>query len=141
MMNARRLNDMMGDYVGEQVIKMMNKKGLLVKNARFLLLGVTFKENCPDIRNTKVVDIYKSLSEYSDNITVFDPWANAGHVMHEYGVPVANELPAGEKYDVIILAVAHREFLSLDIKSLLRENGLVYDVKGVLPRDVVDGRL
>lgn len=141
MMNARRLNDMMGEYVGEQVIKLMNKKGVLVKDAKFLLLGVTFKENCPDIRNTKVVDIYKSLHEYSDNITVLDPWANAEHVLEEYGVPIVNNLAAGEKYDVVVLAVAHKEFLNLDIKSMLGENGLVYDVKGILPRDIVDGRL
>ena len=141
MMTARRLNDTMGEYVSEQIIKLMNKRGILVKDAKMLLLGVTFKENCPDIRNTKVVDIYKSLHEYSNYITVFDPWANADHVMHEYKVPIVNNLPAGEQYDVVILAVAHKEFLSLDIKSLLRENGLVYDVKGILPRDIVDARL
>ena len=141
MMTARRLNDTMGEYVSEQIIKLMNKRGILVKDAKMLLLGVTFKENCPDIRNTKVVDIYKSLHEYSNYITVFDPWANADHVMHEYKVPIVNNLPAGEQYDVIILAVAHKEFLSLDIKSLLRENGVVYDVKGILPRDIVDARL
>ena len=141
MMTARRLNDTMGEYVSEQIIKLMNKRGILVKDAKMLLLGVTFKENCPDIRNTKVVDIYKSLHEYSNYITVFDPWANVDHVMHEYKVPIVNNLPAGEQYDVVILAVAHKEFLSLDIKSLLRENGLVYDVKGILPRDIVDARL
>ena len=140
MMNARRLNDMMGDYVGERVIKLMNKKGVLVKDAKFLILGVTFKENCPDIRNTKVVDIYKSLREYSQNITIYDPWADAGHVMQEYNVPIVNTLP-DNRFDVVILAVAHKEFLCLDIKSLLNENGLVYDVKGILPRDIVDGRL
>ena len=141
MMNARRLNDTMGEYVAEQVIKLMNKKGVLVKDAKILILGVTFKENCPDIRNTKVVDIYNALHEYSRNILVFDPWANAGHVMAEYNVPVVNELPADEKYDVVILAVAHKEFINIDIKSLLNENGLIYDVKGILPRDIVDGRL
>lgn len=140
MMNARRLNDMMGDYVGERVIKLMNKKGVLVKDAKFLILGVTFKENCPDIRNTKVVDIYKSLREYSQIITIYDPWADAGHVMQEYNVPIVNTLP-DNRFDVVILAVAHKEFLCLDIKSLLNENGLVYDVKGILPRDIVDGRL
>ena len=140
MMNARRLNDTMGDYVGEQVVRMMNLKGVLVKNAKILILGITFKENCPDIRNTKVVDIYSSLSVYTKNITVFDPWANAEHVMKEYKTPIVNTLPEG-KYDVVILAVAHKEFLNLNIKSLLNENGLVYDVKGILPRDIVDGRL
>ena len=141
MMTARRLNDTMGEYVAEQVIKMMNKRGVLVKDAKILILGVTFKENCPDIRNTKVVDIYKVLDEYSRNITIYDPWANAAYVEEEYHVPVVNTLPAGEKYDVVILAVAHKEFLNIDIRSLLNENGLVYDVKGILPRDIVDGRL
>lgn len=140
MMTARRLNDTMGEYVAEQVIKMMNKKGLLVKDAKILILGITFKENCPDIRNTKAVDIYKALKEYSNNITVYDPWANAAHVEEEYHVPVMNTL-SDDKFDVVILAVAHKEFLSLDIRSMLRENGLVYDVKGILPRDIIDGRL
>ena len=140
MMNARRLNDTMGDYVGEQVVRMMNLKGVLVKDAKILILGITFKENCPDIRNTKVVDIYSNLKIYTSNITVFDPWANAEHVMKEYNTPIVNKL-SNEKYDVVVLAVAHKEFLNLDIKSLLNENGLVYDVKGILPRDIVDGRL
>jgi UDP-N-acetyl-D-galactosamine dehydrogenase len=140
MMTARRLNDTMGEYVADQVIKMMNKKGLLVKDAKILILGITFKENCPDIRNTKAVDIYKALKEYSNNITVYDPWANAAHVEEEYHVPVMNTL-SDDKFDVVILAVAHKEFLSLDIRSMLKENGLVYDVKGILPRDIVDGRL
>ena len=141
MMTARRLNDTMGEYVGEQVIKLMNKKGVLVKDANILILGITFKENCPDIRNTKVVDIYESLSEYTSNITVYDPWANAAHVEEEYHVPIVNTLPDNKKYDVVILAVAHKEFLALNIKSLLNENGIVYDVKGILPRDIIDGRL
>ena len=141
MMTARRLNDTMGEYVGEQVIKLMNKKGVMVKDAKILILGITFKENCPDIRNTKAVDIYESLSEYTQNITVYDPWANAEHVLEEYKVPIVNNLPSDDKYDVVILAVAHKEFLSIDIRSLLQENGLVYDVKGILPRDVIDGRL
>lgn len=140
MMTARRLNDTMGEYVGEQVIKLMNKKGVLVKDAKILILGITFKENCPDIRNTKAVDIYEALKEYTDNITVYDPWANAAHVEEEYHVPVLNTLPDGS-YDVIILAVAHKEFLSIDLKSMLRDNGLIYDVKGILQRDIIDGRL
>ena len=141
MMTARRLNDTMGEYVAGQVIKLMNKKGVLVKDAKILLLGVTFKENCPDIRNTKVVDIYEVLSEYTNNITVYDPWANSAQVEEEYHVPVINTLPADKKFDVIILSVAHKEFLSIDFKSMLRNNGLIYDVKGVLPRDIIDGRL
>lgn len=140
MSSARRLNDGMGDYVANQTIRCMNKKGILVKNAKILLLGITFKENCPDIRNTKVVDIYSTLSEYTPNITVYDPWANVSQVAHEYGIDVVNELPC-DKYDAVILAVAHKDFVTLDIKSLLNENGVVYDVKGVLDRDIIDGRL
>lgn len=140
MMNSRRLNDGMGTYVAEQTIKCMNKKGVLVKDAKILILGITFKENCPDIRNTKVVDIYHALQEYTQNITVFDPWANPDRVEHEYGIAITSSLP-WERYDVVILAVAHNEFGDLDVTQLVRPNGVIYDVKGVLPRDVVDGRL
>lgn len=140
MSSARRLNDGMGDYVANQTIKCMNKKGIVVKDAKILLLGITFKENCPDIRNTKVVDIYSTLAEYTTNITVYDPWANASQVAHEYGIDVVNELPS-EKYDAVILAVAHKEFAELDISSMLNDNAVVYDVKGVLDRSLIDGRL
>jgi len=140
MSNARRLNDGMGDYVANQVIKLMNKKGVMVKDARILILGITFKENCPDIRNTKVVDIYHTLREYTENLTVYDPWANARNVKKEYGLSITNKMPEGE-FDAIILAVAHNEFLNMDIKSKVRENGIIYDVKGILPREIIDGRL
>ncbi len=140
MSNARRLNDGMGDYVANQTIKLMNKKGILVKNARMLILGVTFKENCPDIRNTKVVDIYHTLEEYTNDLTVYDPWANAGHVKHEYGIEITNEQPQG-LFDAVILAVAHQEFLQMDVRSMVKDQGVIYDVKGVLSRDIVDGRL
>ena len=140
MSNARRLNDGMGAYVANQTIKCMNKKGVMVKNAKILILGITFKENCPDIRNTKVVDIYHTLEEYTNQITVYDPWADAIHVKHEYGIEIRNESPK-EKYDAIILAVAHDAFKTLDVKGLVRENSVVYDVKGLLPREIVDGRL
>ena len=140
MFSARRLNDGMGAYVAEQTIKCMNKKGVMVKDAKILILGITFKENCPDIRNTKVVDIYNTLSEYTDNITVYDPWAEAGNVFFEYGINVVNELSA-DKYDVIILAVAHDAFKNMNIKSLLNDGGVIYDVKGVLDRTIIDGRL
>jgi UDP-N-acetyl-D-galactosamine dehydrogenase len=130
----------MGAYVANQTIKCMNKKGVLVKNARILILGVTFKENCPDIRNTKVVDIYNTLREYTPNITVYDPWANAEHVFQEYGVVITNELPTTQ-FDAVILAVAHNAFLDMDVKSFVKDNGVIYDVKGILPRDIIDGRL
>ena len=140
MTNARRLNDGMGDYVANQVIKLMNKKGVLVKDAKVLILGITFKENCPDIRNTKVVDIYHTLSEYTSNITIYDPWADRERVKHEYDIEVTNVAPKS-KFDVVILAVAHQEFINLDIRDMLGTNGVIYDVKGVLPRDIIDGRL
>jgi len=189
MVEARMLNDGMGTFVANQVIKCMNKKGVMVKDSKILILGITFKENCPDIRNTKVVDIYNTLKEYTDNITVYDPWANAEKVKEEYGIDVSDELKIknekclgsrvesdelrvkNEKlklsrveslgsrdetmknkklkiknddvrgeYDVCILAVAHDEFKNLDVRALVG-NGVVYDVKGVLDRDVVDDRL
>ena len=222
MTSARRLNDGMGAYVAEQTIKCMNKKGVLVKDSRILILGITFKENCPDTRNTKVLDIYHTLSEYTRNITIYDPWANPDSVAREYGLtitpalpevaagcdgavcelpaagaggevsaacaaagtasevpaagagagsggelpaacagagsggelpaacPVAGavaEVPAGAagaaagKYDAIILAVAHNQFKDLNYKALLAPNGIIYDVKGFLPRELVDARL
>lgn len=140
MMNARRLNDTMGEYVGNQVIKLMNKKGVMVKDANILILGVTFKENCPDIRNTKVVDIVYTLEEYTKNITIYDPWANAEHVKKEYGVDITNQQPTGQ-FDAIILAVAHNQFTTMDVKALAKDVSVIFDVKGVLPRDVIDGRL
>ena len=140
MMTSRRLNDTMGEYVAGQVIKQMNMKGVLVKDAKILILGITFKENCPDIRNTKVVDIYNVLREYTPNITVCDPLANIEAVQHEYHITITRECPA-EQFDAIILAVAHKEFLSLDFAKLRKDVSVVYDVKSILPRDIVDGRL
>lgn len=140
MSNARRLNDGMGAYVANQTIKAMNKKGVMVKDANILILGITFKENCPDIRNTKVVDIFHTLQEYTSNVTVYDPWADVESVKHEYGIDIVSNLPK-RKYDAVILAVAHKEFLNLDIKSLVKEVGVVYDVKGILDRNIIDGRL
>ena len=140
MFSARRLNDGMGAYVANQTIKCMNKKGVMVKDAKILLMGVTFKENCPDVRNNKIVDIYTTLQEYTNNVTVYDPWANADVVKHEYGIDITTELPI-EKFDAVIMGVAHKQFLSLDVKSLVKEGGVIYDVKGLLPRDIVDGRL
>ena len=140
MTNARRLNDGMGDYVAHQVIKLMNKKGVLVKDAKILLLGFTFKENCPDIRNTKVVDIYHTLEEYSSSITICDPWVDAEKAKNEYGIDTISNIPEDE-YDAIILCVAHKEFLEVDINKLRKSQSVVYDVKGVLNRNLIDGRL
>ena len=143
MSAARRLNDNMGEYVAHQVIKLMNKKGIMVKDARILILGVTFKENCPDIRNTKVVDVYTTLEEYSRHITVFDPLADKEDILSEYGISIVTEEKqvTQSRYDAIILAVAHDRFLSINIQSLLNEKGVIYDVKGILDKAIVDGRL
>lgn len=141
MFAARRLNDGMGAYVAEQTIKCMNKKGIIVKGANVLIMGITFKEDCPDIRNTKVVDIYNTMSEYTRNIVVYDPWANKDDVKHEYGIEVVNEISKGMKYDAIILAVAHARFKEINVQDLLAQDGVIYDVKGILDRAIVDGRL
>lgn len=140
MTNARRLNDGMGTYVANQVIKCMNKKGILVKDSKILILGFSFKENCPDIRNTKIIDIWSTLSEYTGNITVCDPWADSVKAKREYGLDIVSKLPEG-RFDAVILAVAHDQFCGLDISSMVREGSVVYDVKGILPRNQVDGRL
>lgn len=144
MFAARRLNDGMGAYVANQTIKVMNKKGVMVKDAKILILGITFKEKCPDIRNTKVVDIYTTLREYTPNITVYDPWANPERVKSQYGIDIVNgDMSSFEKkYDAVILAVSHKEFGGIDVRKFLRnDNGVVYDVKGFLPRTMIDARL
>jgi len=137
---GRRMNDGMGEYVAMQVVKLMIKKGVQVLGSDILILGFTFKENCPDVRNTKVIDIYKALKEYNLNITVYDPWANPAIVKREYGIDVVNELPK-EKADAAILAVAHKKFEDIDISSLVKDKHIIYDVKSFLPRETVDGRL
>ena len=164
---GRRLNDSMGEYVASQVVKCMIKKGINVNNAKVLNLGITFKENCPDVRNTKAVDVIKALEDYGINVTTFDPWANPAEVMHEYGLTCHAELASchseqvtepvevgkesqpndstiqqfndSTRFDAIILTVAHKEFLDLNLNDFLKENGVIYDVKGILK--VCDSRL
>ena len=137
---GRRMNDGMGEHVANEVIKLMLKKGIQVLGSKVLIMGFTFKENCPDVRNTKVIDIYKALKEYNLDITVYDPWANSEIVRHEYGVDVENELHI-EKYDAAIMAVAHSLFEGMDVLSLLKEQHVIFDVKGVLEKDIIDSRL
>lgn len=145
MFSARRLNDGMGAYVANQTIKAMNLKGVKVKDAKILILGITFKENCPDIRNTKIVDIYHTLEEYTPNITIYDPWANPEAVKHEYGIDITNKNLDSLKgqFDAVVLAVSHIEFAELNVRDLLfnPNEGVIYDVKGILPRTEVDARL
>jgi len=137
---GRRMNDGMGEYVANQVVKQMLKKGIQVLNSKILILGFTFKENCPDVRNTKVIDIYKTLSEYNLHITIYDPWANPMIVKHEYDIDVTNELLMN-KYDAVILAVAHDQFRTMDVRAFVNENGVVYDIKNVLSKESIDERL
>lgn len=128
---GRRLNDSMGEYVAAQLIKTMIKNNIKVNGAKILNLGITFKENCPDVRNTKAIDVINALCDYNVEVITFDPWANVDEVMHEYGIVSNTELIV-DKYDAIILTVAHEEFLKLDLKNYLKIDGVIYDVKGVL---------
>jgi UDP-N-acetyl-D-galactosamine dehydrogenase len=128
---GRRLNDSMGQYVAEQVIKTMIKKDINVNGAEILMLGITFKENCPDVRNTKIVDVIRALEDFGVKVMAFDPWANPEEVHHEYSIWSTNEMP-NAKFDAIVLGVAHKEFLDMDFSFLRKENAILYDVKGVL---------
>jgi UDP-N-acetyl-D-glucosamine/UDP-N-acetyl-D-galactosamine dehydrogenase len=136
---GRRMNDSMGSYVASEVVKLMIKKDVKIKGATLLVLGITFKENCPDLRNTKVVDVISDLVQYGTNVTVFDPWANPDEVLNEFNIELMRNIPQN-KFDVIVLTVAHNEFFKLDFLSRLNKNGVIYDVKGVLDFNV-DGKL
>ena len=137
---GHRMNDSMGEYVATETIKHMLKKGIQVLNSEILILGFTFKENCPDVRNTKVIDIYRTLYDYNISVTVYDPWANPSMAKYEYGIDVVNELPM-QKFDAVIAAVAHKKFESLDILSVLREKHVIFDVKCMFDRNIIDARL
>ena len=136
---GRKLNDSMAEYVASQIVKLMLKKDIPIKNAKLLLLGITFKENCPDVRNTKVVDVVKSLSDYGIAVTIYDPWAKPNEMEHEYQLKTTQNLP-NETFDAIVLGVAHKEFLELDYEKFKNNNAIIYDVKGVL-KIKVDGKL
>jgi len=138
---GRRLNDSMGAYVATETIKLMIKKDIKVKNANVLMLGFTFKENCPDVRNTKVIDIINELNTYNVNLTVVDPWAEPAEVKHEYNLLTQKEMPANIKFDAVVFAVGHNEFKTIDIFSYLNTNHVIFDVKGLLDRNLVDGSL
>ena len=133
------MNDSMGQYVSAEIVKLMVQEDIKIKGANILILGVTFKENCPDVRNTRVVDVVKNLKSYGTNITVFDPWAKPEEVMHEYNIETVQVKPEGQ-YDAVVLAVSHNEFLKINLRDYLRPSGILYDVKGVL-KEKVDGRL
>ena len=137
---GRRINDGMGDYVASEIVKCMIKKNIPVKGAKVLILGITFKENCPDVRNTKVVDLISSLKDYGVNISVSDPWANEEEVMMEYAIKSTNSVPK-EKFDSIVLTVSHNEFKMIDFELLRKESSVVYDVKNVLDKSLKDKTL
>ena len=140
ILSGRRMNDRMGEYVATETVKHMLKKGIQVFNSEVIILGFTFKENCPDVRNTKVIDIYRSLKEYNVNVTVYDPWANPAITKHEYGIDIINELPS-QKFDAAIVAVAHKKFEGLEVPFLLKGNHVIFDVKCTLDRNIIDARL
>lgn len=137
---GRRMNDGMGEHVANEVIKLMLKKGIQVLGSKVLIMGFTFKENCPDVRNTKVIDIYKALKEYNLDITVYDPWANPEIAKHEYAIDIFNILP-DKQYDAVIMSVSHESFANIDVLKLVKENYVIFDVKGCLDREIIDGRL
>jgi len=140
ILSGRRMNDGMGEYVAQEVVRCMIKKEMLIKHSQVLILGFTFKENCPDVRNTKVIDVVHELQNYDIDVTVYDPIASPEDVKREYGLEITSELPS-EEYDAVIAAVAHKEFISLNVRSLVKKEGVVYDVKGIYPLEIVDARL
>ena len=139
---GRRINDSMGSFVASEIVKKMVQKDIPVKGAKTLLLGFTFKENCPDVRNTRVIDIYKDLVEFGLDVTVYDPWVDLEEVNQEYGIEVSNSKSVLEfKYSAMVLAVSHNEFLKIDLAEIKNEKSVIFDIKGFLPRHLVDARL
>ena len=136
---GRRLNDSMGSYIASQVVKLMIKKGITIHGSHLLMLGITFKENCPDVRNTKIVDVVSSFSDYGINVTIYDPWANPDEVKHEYSMEISTKIPS-QKFDAVVLGVAHKTFSDMNLSSLRNETSILYDVKGIIEYDV-DGKL
>ena len=138
---GRRMNDSMGKYVASEVVKLMIQNEIPVKNSKVLMLGITFKENCPDIRNTKATDIYHELISYGIDVDIYDPWASPEEVKHEYGLTIAANLNKSVDYSAVILAVAHNEFMKIDLQAFKTKGAIIYDVKGILPRELIHARL
>jgi UDP-N-acetyl-D-galactosamine dehydrogenase len=139
ILSGRRVNDNMGIFVANKLVKLLINKGQKIGGAKTLMLGITFKENCPDIRNSRVVDIYKELVDFGMDVDVYDPWANAAEVKHEHGIELVSKL--ADQYQAIVLTVAHNEFLELPFASLKAENGVIFDIKSILSKDLADARL
>lgn len=141
ILSGRRVNDRMASFVASKTIQLMIEKDFHIKGANVLILGITFKENCPDVRNTKVADIHVALKKYGVNVDVYDPWANIEEVKHEYDIHITNNIPQNKKYEAVIIAVAHKQFLTLKLKDLTVNNAVVFDTKACLERSIVDARL
>ncbi len=141
ILSGRRVNDSIAKFIASKVVKLLIAKGGVIKDSEALILGVTFKENCPDIRNTKVIDIYTELREYGINVDIYDPWADKDEITHEYGIAILDTLIKGKKYDSIIVAVSHNEFIRLDLEQLKKNNAVVFDTKACFDRNLVDARL
>ena len=141
ILSGRRVNNSMAEFIASKVVKLMIKKGISISNANVLILGITFKENCPDVRNTKVVDVYKELEEYGLHVDMYDPWADRDEVQQKYKISMLENIDYNKKYDTIVLAVSHEEFLTLDLNNLRKETSVVFDIKAKLDRDIVDARL
>ena len=139
ILSGRRVNDNMGIFVANKLVKLLINKGQKIAGAKTLMLGITFKENCPDIRNSRVVDIYKELVDFGMDVDVYDPWANSADVKHEHGIDLVTKLASS--YQAIVLTVAHNEFLNLPFASLKAENGVIFDIKSILSKDLADARL
>jgi UDP-N-acetyl-D-galactosamine dehydrogenase len=141
ILSGRRVNDNMGMFVANKVVKLMIEKDCKIKSSRALILGITFKENCPDVRNTRVVDIYHELVNFGLEVDIYDPWANPAEVKHEYGVDILTKPNETAIYNAVIVAVAHNEFLNFDYQKIKNNNGVIFDTKAVLDRNVADARL
>lgn len=141
ILSGRRVNDSVSEFIASKVVKLMIKKGVQVSGANALILGVTFKENCPDVRNTKVIDVYHELEEYGIKVDIYDPWADIKEVKQEYGIDILSDLIDNKKYDSVIVAVSHEEFLEMDLNKIKNEKSVVFDIKACLDRDLVDARL
>lgn len=141
ILSGRHVNNSIAPFIANKVMKLMIQKGQTIKGANILILGVTFKENCPDIRNTKVIDIFKEFSEFGTRVDIYDPWAIAEEVKHEYGVDIISELDENKKYQAVLLAVAHDEFQTFDFEKHFSAGAVVFDAKAVVDRQWVDGRL
>ncbi len=141
ILSGRRVNNSMAEFIASKVLKLMIKKDISISNADVLILGVTFKENCPDVRNTKVVDVYRELKEYGLHVDMYDPWVDRAEVKQKYKIHMLDSINYDKKYDAIVLAVSHDEFLTLDLNKLRKESSVVFDIKARLDREVVDARL